>query len=872
MKKIALFLFPVILLALTSCSGILENQEARQSSENVIINIADSNSSARFIKPAEGFDISKVGEWKLTFTQITPVKDKEVSIALKKGENSAKLGVGTYNLNIEGSYANDTSTIELSGSKENIVVAEGKSTEISVIVGLKKSQDGKGSLSVQLGFDQTSYNQYITEVGQVDLKDRIKVALKNSSKEDCSSDLKIESVENQSTKLLISGQLSSGYYNIELYANCAAASQSSATDAEPIWKRINLLTDDLIEVADEKESSGSYENLLFPLKEYTYYASASVSEDSASNGLNKTNPGNLYKVLENIYKNNAVYNAKINYTCSGSMEFDISKIKEGKQIEIDTFSTDDDTSQSGVLLNLHADKSVDVAQSSADVVFTASTETDKSLVVKSYTLDGTPSVILKNGAYLDFCSFANDDTSDFNLYLDVEDVEYYENSPLVIASESFDGKISILSSGLQEQTVVCEILENKEENTFKYYVTKPLPAVYYSNKLASGWSVNYKLSYGNNDAVGYQNDNYSLAAFCYDHSGGLYAFELELEGDSKVPGTITESTGYELVHYSNKEASKKTEFTVQKENFGYIKQQIPASMCADGNRVYFVNTLASILEKGGQDIALSEWNHWAYSDPVVYSVAASKDGQFPAEVQLDFASVFTKVTAVYCEGLDKDLYVAGYKTSTSGSVKDSTYSIYKLASPSSYTTGATISKDQLELVLDVFTTSSDSSFTEWCSENQITQSAYAFNAITDMAIVDSNLYILKNSYYLHLNVTDPTSSNVNACSSLVRIGSDSGNTIKAWSDYSSPYSQNPVSFGITRKFVAVLPKKKKLVIGDSSSSSYYAVDLSNSDDLSIARSGGGSGFEFDGYTYTDFVSSGATFASQADYIESVSSN
>mgnify|MGYP004560309785 CR=1 FL=1 len=869
MKKIALFLFPVILLALTSCSGILENQEARQSSESIIINITDSNSSARFIKPAESFDISKVEEWKLTFTQITPVKDKEVSITLKKGEKSAKLGVGTYNLNIEGSYANDTSTIELSGSKENIVVAEGKSTEISVIVGLKKSQDGKGSLSVQLGFDQTSYNQYITEVGQVDLKDRIKVALKNSSKEDCSSDLKIESVENQSTKLLISGKLSSGYYNIELYANCAAVSQNSATDAEPIWKHINLLTDDLIEVADEKESSGSYENLLFPLKEYTYYASASVSEDSASNGLSKTNPGNLYKVLENIYKNNAVYNAKIKYACTDPMEFDVSKIKEGKQIEIDTF---DDTSQSGVSLSLHADKSVDVTQSSADVVFTASTEADKSLVVKDYTLEGKPSVILKNGAYLDFCSFANDDTSNFNLYLDVEDVEYYGNSPLVIASKSFDGKFSILSSGTEEHTVVCEILENKEENTFKYYVTKPLPTVYYSNKWASGWPVNYKLSYGNTDATSYQYSNYSLAAFCYDHSGGVYAFELALEGDSKVPGTITESTGYELVHFSNKEASKKTEFTVQKEKFGYIKQQIPASMCADGNRVYFVNTLASISEKGGQDITLSKWDHWAYSDPVVYSVAASKDGQFPAEVQLDFDSVFTKVTAVYCEGLGKDLYVAGYKTSTSGSTKDSTYSIYKLASPSSYTTDATISKDQLELVLDVFTTSSDSSFTEWCSENQITQNAYAFNAITDMAIVDSNLYILKNSYYLHFDTSNPTSSIIKACSSLVRIDSDSGNTIKAWSDYSSPYSQNSVPFGITRKFVAVLPKKKKLVIGDSSSSSYYAVDLSNSDDLSIARSGGGSGFEFDGYTYTDFVSSGATFVGQADYIENVSSN
>ena len=865
MKKIALFLFPVILLALTSCSGILENQEARQSSESIIINITDSNSSARFIKPAESFDISKVEEWKLTFTQITPVKDKEVSITLKKGEKSAKLGVGTYNLNIEGSYANDTSTIELSGSKENIVVAEGKSTEISVIVGLKKSQDGKGSLSVQLGFDQTSYNQYIMEVGQVDLKDRIKVALKNSSKEDCSSDLKIESVENQSTKLLISGKLSSGYYNIELYANCTAVSQNPATDAEPIWKRINLLTDDLIEVADEKESSGSYENLLFPLKEYTYYASASVSEDSASNGLSKTNPGNLYKVLENIYKNNAVYNAKINYTCSGSMEFDISKIKEGKQIEIDTF---DDTSQSCVSLSLHADKSVDVTQSSADVVFTASTEADKSLVVKDYTLEGKPSVILKNGAYLDFCSFANDDTSNFKLYLDVEDVEYYGNSPLVTASKSFDGKFSILSSGTEEHTVVCEILENKEENTFKYYVTKPLPTVYYSNKWASGYPVNYKLSYGNTDAVVYQNDNYSLAAFCYDHSGGLYAFELALEGDSKVPSSITESTGYELVHYSNKEASKKTEFTVQKEKFGYIKQQIPASMCADGNRVYFVNTLASISEKGGQDITLSKWDHWAYSDPVVYSVAASKDGQFTAEVPLNFESVFTKVTAVYCEGLGKDLYVAGYKTSTSGSVKDSTYSIYKLASPSSYTTDAIISKDQLELVLDVFTTSSDSSFTEWCSENQITQNAYAFNAITDMAIVDSNLYILKNSYYLHFDTSDLTSSKIKACSSLVRIDSDSGNIIKAW----SPYSQNPVSFGITRKFVAVLPKKKKLVIGDSSSSSYYAVDLSNSDDLSIVRSGGGSGFEFDGYTYKDFVSSGATFVGQADYIESVSSN
>ena len=193
MKKFSLFL-SILTFLFFSCAENLENQNAQQKSGNVIIKIENANSSARVIRPAQGFDISQVNEWTLTFTQITPVAGKESRFTLKSKQNSVTLGVGTYILHIEGSYTNTSdngvpATVDLSGIKTNITVNEGNTTQVAVAVGLKKSDDRTGELSIELGFDSTSYNQYISELFVNSVEGRIKVVLKSKEGKDLSDNL-----------------------------------------------------------------------------------------------------------------------------------------------------------------------------------------------------------------------------------------------------------------------------------------------------------------------------------------------------------------------------------------------------------------------------------------------------------------------------------------------------------------------------------------------------------------------------------------------------------------------------------------------------------------------------------------------------------
>lgn len=867
MKKIALTLISAVLFAFTSCSGILENQDVQQKSGNVIIEIENTSSSARFISPAQGFDISQVKDWSLTFTQITPVADKNYSFTLQNEQNSVTLGVGTYSLCIEGSYKipddnGGSSTVKLSGTRTNITVTEGKTTQVVVAVGLKKSPGGTGELAVGFKFNSNNWGEYYTNYGNIDdYTQGIKILLisKDDDKTVYSTEngyLKIQPVDEQNNSLTINVSntepIPAGYYYIEFYADYSK-NENSDQDTEPVWRKVVLNSDNLVEIADDQETIGKFADLNFPntVTEYVYYASKTGSAEL--NGLSEKNPGNLYTILENIYANKAVSTATINYTYpdSGKMEFDVSKVQSGKQVTINyqKYGPGDSSSftidEKGLTTFYNMNEELSLITTNADV---------KSFNVKE--INSSIKVCLNNGVYLDFNSFEGNEQS--NIYFDVDNVECYKNNPMVVSSVSFNEKLFFVSSDPSNFTY--DIVENSADSSYKYYA-EDSPIVYYSNKYSQGSSVvQYWIQYKENPLYGdnppsYPNNNFSLAAFCDDYNGGLYAFEFKLEGGTKVPSN---PSGYELVHFVRKKTNKSTEFTLEKIPTGYIKQQIPASMCTDGKRLYFVNTAATITGKGGKELSLSSWDHWAYENAIVYSVAAGNNGLSASEVQLNFDSVFTKVTAVYCQGINKDLYIAGYKTNQNGSTKDSTYCIYKLANPQNYTTSVSITVEDLTKVSELFTTSKDNSFKGWCTGRQITQKVYAFNAITDMAIIDNNLYVLKNSYYF------ANANNTNIASSLIRINNN-GQIDKTWS------TAGDNTFMVARKFIAVLPKKKKLLISENASSCYYTGDFSN-DDLNI-DSTTGSAYAFDGYDPNGGFMSETKFQSEAaDFIENVSSN
>lgn len=884
MKKLNLFLLVAGFFVFSSCTERLENQDVQQKAGNVIIKINDSSSSARFISPVQSFDILQVEKWTLNFTPITPVGLKEEKFILEKGQNySVTLGVGTYSLYMEGSYTipNDnggSSTVKLSGTRTNITVTEGKTTQVAVDVGLKKSAEGTGNFAIGFNFNSDNWDEYCTKYGKyidnsqtIDYAQGIKILLisKDDNKTVYSTEngyLEIKSVDEQSNTHIINISnkelIPAGYYYIEFYAYYSKK-ENSDQDTKPGWRKVVLNTDNLVEIADDQETIGDFADLNFPntVTEYVYYASKTGSTEL--NGLSEKNPGNLYTILENIYANNAVSIATINYTYpdSDKMEFDVSKVQRGKQVTISY-------KKGGV-----GDSDSFTIDEAGLITFYNTMNAELSLIttnadVKSFNVKGlSGKVCLNNGVYLNFSSFEGNEQS--SIYFDVDNVEYYKNNPMVVSSVRFNEKLSFVCSDPSHFTY--DIVEKSADSSYKYYAEEPVsPIVYYSNKYSQNSSVvQYWIQYKENNTSDYSNfsfyNNGSLAAFCDDYNGGLYAFEFELEGGNTVPRSLTDSSGYKLVHFVRKKTDKSTEFTLEKNNTntGYIKQQIPASMCTDGIRLYFVNTAATISKRNGQELSLSSWDHWAYENAIVYSVVAGNDGQSASEVQLNFDSVFTKVTAVYCQGINKDLYIAGYKTNKNGSTRDSTYCIYKLANPQNYKANCSITAEKLTKVSELFTTSKDSSFIGWCTGSQSTQKVYAFNAITDMAIIDDNLYVLKNSYYF------ANANNTNITSSLIRININSEQIDKTWSTADNNGCQNP--FMVARKFIAVLPKKKKLLISENASSRYYTGDFSN-DDLGIDMMPG-SGYAFDGYDITPngFIS-GDKFKSEADFIENVSSN
>lgn len=880
MKKLNLFLLVAGFFVFSSCTERLEHNEEK-SSGNVVINLSSVNAERGAVPDGySSFDISQVTEWKLTFSLVPPFNEFPAEVRTINGKSGAvTIGVGQYDLFVEGSYTepgdNGDFTYNLSGSCSGIVVEEGKknTVPVSVLVGPRKTTEGKGSFSAEMSFEKVALSTYYKKIG-ISSNDTTKISKRFKAELVSRKTGEIVYSTHSGGNLLVavadSGgsfvsvksdpteKISSGYYYFHFYADFAPVEPNDlSAEITPVWKEVSI-GDNLVEIGDGLSTSMSRTSLSLPNDTPTYYYYASDDGSEENNGISLNARGELYAVLDTIYNNPMVQNAKINYTYSDKMEFDVSKVQSGKQVTIYYRK-----GESGDSSNFTIDEKGLTTFYNMNEELSLITTNDK---VKSFNvkeINSSIKVCLNNGVYLDFSSLDNEQSP--NIYFDVDDVEYYEKKPMVVSSKCFSEKPSFFSSDSSHFTY--DIVENLEDSSYKYYAEEPVsPIVYYSNKYSQGSSVvQYWIQYKENPLYGdnppsYPNNDFSLAAFCDDYNGGLYAFEFKLEGDNNniVPNSPT--SGYKLVHFVREKKGKPTEFTLEKKETGYIKQQIPASMCTDGNRLYFVNTAATITGKGGQDLLLSSWDHWAYENAIVYSVVAGNNGQPASEVQLNFDSVFTKVTAVYCQGINKDLYIAGYKTNTNGSTKDSTYCIYKLANPQKYTTNCSITAQELTKVSELFTTSEDSSFKDWCTSKKITQKVYAFNAITDMAIIDNNLYVLKNSYYF------ANANNANIASSLIRINNN-GQIDKTWSTADNNGYQNP--FMVARKFIAVLPKKKKLLISENANSCYYTGGFSNGD-LNIV-SMFASAYAFDGYDNTRFISEDK-FNREADFIENVSSN
>lgn len=886
MKKLNLFLLVAGFFVFSSCTERLEHNEEK-SSGNVVINLSSVNAERGAVPTGyESVDISKVTEWKLTFSPVSPYNDfpDEVRTIEKtiNGTYSVTIGVGKYDLFVEGSYTtgqgDNGTTYILSGTRSGIVIEEGKPETVSVLVGPKKTTNGKGSFSAEMSFGQGKlYTYYYETIG---------LSENTSTTDEKSKRFKAELVSRKTGKIVYSThsvgnllvavadskdssvtvksdpteKISSGYYYFRFYADFAPAKPNEpSAEITPVWKEVSI-GDNLVEIGDELSTSMSRTSLSFPDDTATYYYYASDAGSKDNNGISRDAPGELYTVLDTIYNHPMVQNAAIKYTYTDSIKFDVSKIGSGKTVEIictkkDSQEGGSDTpsftlnKDSSVLFNMHAES-----------ITLTSTGGAKSVKIKEVS---SSQFSLEDGVYLDLTSLTAEGLDSLSLRFCLYDknVDYYKNNPVMVSSVSLktvqgaDYKFAFYTDYSQfphetysyDDVFAYNMKEVSGTDRYNYYAEEPAYGVLYSNDSSIA---SYKIELENNNGV-YANaeitalDPAALASWCDDGKNGFYVFEIR---DIQNVGQynqkhLPDNPVYNVRHFEK--IKKGTSFIFNQTKIDCNIKNIPVSMCTDGTNIYYVQSKADISKHGGSSFELYNWGHWAYLDNKVKYFSV-KDPL--AQNELDFSKQFTdgKVTAVYY--YNNELYVAGYKKEYIGSVSENqeqsaqeikfyncTYSVYKLSDPKDVTTAKPVS--------NVFDSSGEKARVPGILEPPYKISdndrIKAYSAITDMAIVDGNLYVLENSYY---RITPTYGYGFRG--SLRQVSLENGKVLKVLDENS-----NKEKVELPYKIVAVLPKKLKISDNkkkDAGQNVTYDVDLSASD-LSMEEKGSASGYHFDNY-------------------------
>lgn len=892
MKKLNLFLLVAGFFVFSSCTERLEHNEEK-SSGNVVINLSSVNAERGAVpKGYSSVDISKVEKWTLTFSLVSPFDEFPAETrTITRDSNSVTIGVGEYDLFVEGSYTEQGVIYNLSGACSGIVVEEGNknTVPVSVLVGPKKTTNGKGSFSASLSFSQNALNNYYYQTiglsenaGSSEKSKRFKadlvskktgkvvysthsgekllvaVAGSTDSADTGDSYVTVKSAQTESEP----NKISSGYYYFRFYADFAPVKPNdTSAEITPDWKEVSI-GDNLVEIGDGLSTSwpplpySDSEPKLLSLPDddtrYCYYASE-VDGSKENNGISRDAPGELYAVLDTIYNNPMVQNARVDYIYKDSIKFDVSKIGSGKTVEIRCTKKDSQEGGAGTpSFTLNKDSSV-LFNMHAESITLTSTGDAKSVKIKEYSSGSLFS--LEDGVYLDLTSLTAEELGTLSLgfWIDDNNVDYYKNNPMMVSKVSLgtvqeaDYKFAFYKdysqfpsenySYNQGGVFAYNMKEVSGTDRYNYYAEEPVGVVYYSNDSSRAL---YKIELENNAYVDITAlDSAALASWCDDGNNGFYVFEIR---DIQNPGAYDQKLPvnpvYNVRHFEK--IKKGTSFIFNQTKIDCNIKNIPVSMCTDGTDIYYVQSKADISGYGGKSFELYNWGHWAYLDNKVKYFSVKNPS---AQNELDFSKVFTdgKVTAVYY--YNNELYVAGYKKDYIGSVSGNqikfyncTYSVYKLSDPKDVTTA--------KLVSNVFDSTGEKARVPGILEpGKIADNdrIIAYSAITDMAIVDGNLYVLENSYY---RITPSYVYGFRG--SLRQVSLENGKVLKVLDENS-----NKEKVGLPYKIIAVLPKKLKISDNKKKDAGQgqnvtYDVDLSASD-LSMEEKGSASGYHFDNY-------------------------
>lgn len=908
MKKLNLFLLVAGFFVFSSCTERLEHNEEK-SSGNVVINLSSVN--AERVAVPDGYssvDISQVDKWKLTFSLVSPFNGFPDEVRIINGKSGAvTIGVGEYDLFVEGSYTESRDTgdfiYKLSGARSGIVVEEGNknTVPVSVLVGPKKTTEGKGSFSATMSFGQVELADYYKKVG-ISSNDTAEKKSKRFKAELVSKktgepvysthsggNLLVAEADSKDSSVTVKSdpteKISSGYYYFRFYADFAPVNQNdSSAEITPDWKEVSI-GDNLVEIGDELSTSMSRTSLSFPddTATYSYYASE-VDGLKENNGILENAPGELYTVLDTIYNNPMVQKAVINYTYKDSIRFNVSKIGSGKTVEIkckkngkgdaSTFVLESDSSmyfqnlmESITLTSESGAKGVKIKEDSSAFVYSGNAQ--------------TAGISLEKGVYLDLTSLMTDESiKSVKLYLDVDDIEYYKKNPVFVSSVSLLEKETINYSDYydvvrfagdgQFNFIFAEKKISSER--FEYFADSPVLGVRYSHEAAKSGDSAYIFGLYNTtfDSTPVKiPENISVSAWCSDEDGNIYAaaFDVANEKPNSEPYFIK----YE-------KQVNGASFNMVQKSLGYYVENLPASMCTDGKSIWYVNSAAKInLADTSDSFSLFDAGSWVSSDSMVYKVSIKNPA---AQEPLDFSALFNngKVTAVYyCDGA---LYVAGFKSELQAKYKwreydendesvhdiwNRTFSVYKFAEPDNITSEALVSALPLS---DVYTDASELERKGLKNEDVRVRS---YSSITDMAVVGGKVYVLENTYMTtQYGDAYPTAK---VYGTLRNITDNKIYTEYTYKEFDNSFNllEKKADFVLPGKILAVVPKKLKLVLCDCDSERkenyYYDVDLSDADNVLIERKNVGSAYCFDSFPTASALVEKPIFDNNSVYIK-----
>ncbi len=918
MKKLNLFLLVAGFFVFSSCTERLEHNEEK-SSGNVVINLSSVNAERGAVPDGySSVDISKVKKWTLTFSLVPPFNKfpdevrTEVRTIKDKTTGSVTIGVGEYDLFVEGSYTeprdNGEFTYNLSGVCSGIVVEEGKKKNVPVLVGPKKTAKGKGSFSATMSFMQGELNTYYYKTiglspNDTDKKSKrfkaelvprktggtdysahsgvnllVAEAVVSNDGEDY---VTVKSLQTESEQ----NKISSGYYYFRFYADFAPVNQNGpSAETTPDWKEVSI-GDNLVEIGDGLTTSMACTSLSFPddATTYCYYASDDGSKEN--NGISQTAPGELYAVLDTIYKNPMVQNAEIEYTYKDSIRFDVSKIGSGKTVEIKCRKDGGGDASTFVL---EADSSM-YFQNLMESITLTSTGGAKGVKIKegsSAFVSGneTAGISLEKGVYLDLTSLTTESIKSMKLYLDVDDIEYdieyYKKKPVFVSSVSLlennfinNGYYDVIRFAGDGQFNFIFAEKKISSERFEYFADSPVLGVMYSHEAVKPYDDSayifglYNTTFDSTPVKISENINISVSAWCSDEDGNIYAAAFDV-ADGK-PSTAPYFIKYE------KQVKGASFDIIEQKLLGYSVESLPASMCTDGKSIWYVNSAAKINPADGSSgsFSLFDAGSWVSSDSKVYKV--SIENPAAQEEPLDFSALFSngKVTAVcYCDGV---LYVAGFKSGlqakykwneTEHEIYNRTFSVYKLAEPDNIASATRVS--------DVYTDESELERKGLKNEDVRVRS---YSSITDMAVVGGKVYVLENTYMTTQSGDSyPTASVTGTLRNITDNKIYTGYTYKDYNEFDDndkPKEKN-APFVLPGKILAVVPKKLKLVLCDSEKGNnyYYDVDLSDADKVLIERKVASSGYCFDSFPTGSALVGKTTFDDNSVYIKQSSTD